>query len=127
MEKIFCEEPIKPELSDETLAHYGVKGMKWGRRRGKKSRLVRSKTNKGRALRNITQHIADEVADGKYRDRDGKPNKYGYYEYERTVPYYKRVKNPNSSSTVVSVYNHKGDEVEKALESRRRRKRDNRK
>lgn len=24
----------KPELSDELLAHYGIKGMKWGRRRG---------------------------------------------------------------------------------------------
>ena len=30
MEKIFCEEQIKPELSEDTLAHYGVLGMKWG-------------------------------------------------------------------------------------------------
>ena len=35
-EKIFCEEQVKPELSEDTLMHYGVKGMKWRRRRGKK-------------------------------------------------------------------------------------------
>lgn len=35
MEKIFCEEPIKPELSDDILMHYGVKGMKWRRRKAK--------------------------------------------------------------------------------------------
>lgn len=34
-EKIFCEEQIKPDLSDDTLAHYGVKGMKWRRRKAK--------------------------------------------------------------------------------------------
>ena len=33
MEKIFCEELEKPELSEETLAHYGVMGMKWGVRK----------------------------------------------------------------------------------------------
>ena len=36
MEKIFCEEQIKPELSDDTLAHYGIKGMKWRHKKGKK-------------------------------------------------------------------------------------------
>lgn len=36
MEKIFCEEREKPELSEDTLAHYGVKGMKWRHRGGKK-------------------------------------------------------------------------------------------
>lgn len=35
-EKIFCEEQVKPELSEDTLMHYGVKGMKWRQRRGKK-------------------------------------------------------------------------------------------
>lgn len=32
-EKIFCEEQIKPDLSEDTLTHFGIKGMRWGFRR----------------------------------------------------------------------------------------------
>ena len=37
-EKIFCEEMEKPELSEDTLAHFGVKGMKWGVQRWLRNR-----------------------------------------------------------------------------------------
>lgn len=42
MEKIFCEELEKPELSEETLAHYGVIGMKWGIRKNPQKAWVKA-------------------------------------------------------------------------------------
>lgn len=64
MEKIFCEEPIKPELSDDTLAHYGVKGMRWRHRKAKKvnsgKRKVSSRTSTDYAIDQLKNARTDE-------------------------------------------------------------------
>lgn len=65
MEKIFCEEPIKPELSDDTLMHYGVKGMKWRRRKAKRQKSTvsdkyRLNTSIRSALNQASQARTDE-------------------------------------------------------------------
>lgn len=46
--KLYCEDYEKPELSDETLAHYGVLGMRWGVRkdRGKSNGSIKRSKNR---------------------------------------------------------------------------------
>lgn len=51
-EKIFCEEMIKPELSEDTLAHYGVKGMKWRKRKAKGKKKSNNLSNTRRQMSN---------------------------------------------------------------------------
>ena len=41
----------KPELSDDTLEHHGIKGQKWGVRNGPPYPLSRGKSSGGRAVR----------------------------------------------------------------------------
>lgn len=53
----------KPELNEETLAHYGIKGMKWRKRlKGKyysmKSKLGEKKTKFTRTLNLINKDVA---------------------------------------------------------------------
>ena len=58
MEKIFCEEPIKPDLSDDTLAHYGVKGMRWRHKKRKNTKKTGDKIRIPNSLRTIADQAA---------------------------------------------------------------------
>lgn len=67
--KLYCENYEKPELSDETLAHYGVLGMKWGirkdrRKTGGSIRKKRSKKSKMKVYKDPKEAI--EAKDLKY-------------------------------------------------------------
>lgn len=57
------------DLNEDTLAHFGVKGMKWRRRKGKK------KSDKERKEDYYAQKMADDAADG--RRRYGQPRTVG--------------------------------------------------
>lgn len=48
----------KPPLNEDTLAHYGVKGMKWKKRKAKK----KSQKQKDDY---VASHIADDIVSGK--------------------------------------------------------------
>lgn len=55
-------------LTDETLEHYGVKGMKWGRRRNNKIKPIKNKRNKqgyrtDTPLTNLITSIGGKVGD----------------------------------------------------------------
>lgn len=46
----------KPPLEEDTLAHYGIKGMKWRRRKTKSSR---------KKDEYVAKHLADDIISGK--------------------------------------------------------------
>lgn len=52
-EKIYISELGKPELNEDTLAHYGVKGMKWRKRKGRTKRSLNS--NRRRSKQSLNQ------------------------------------------------------------------------
>ena len=53
------------ELSEESLTHYGVKGMKWRRRKANlKKRNVNRKARE-RSDRHTASHLAEDVLDGR--------------------------------------------------------------
>lgn len=63
------------DLNEETLAHFGVKGMKWGKVKSRIKKITNDlykKTpgyKKKRAIsrgKNIGQHLADDVSTGRY-------------------------------------------------------------
>lgn len=72
------------ELSEDTLAHFGVKGMKWGvikRKIKNKANDLYKRTKKYkrqeqiRRSRNVGRHIADDVATGRYGMKGGSDGK----------------------------------------------------
>lgn len=120
-EKIFCEEQIKPELSEDTLIHYGVKGMKWRHR--KAVRKFKHLLNK-RKLN--AQRLAEDIADGKKKvdDQTGK-NKY-LSGGTRTVGYDSRrnkytTVNYNGNDTI-SFIKGKASNLDRALKNEMVRK-----
>lgn len=54
----------KPELNEETLAHYGIKGMKW---RKVKNRIKNSLP--GAAKRRKNKYTAQKIAEGEQKGR----------------------------------------------------------
>lgn len=49
----------KPELNEDTLAHYGIKGMKWRKRKGSKNSKPFNKE------KYVADHMADDVLSGR--------------------------------------------------------------
>ena len=59
----------KPPLNEDTLTHYGVKGMKWRKR--KKGVYQRpAKMSKSLKDKIQAQHLADDVSDGRKKLED---------------------------------------------------------
>lgn len=95
----------KPPLNNETLAHYGIKGMKWRRR---KNKTIDKKTKE----RIVAEHLADEVVDGKRKQNADPYNIYrkGYVtkEYLRSVMNY-RPDGKHSKAVLANTYKSKTD------------------
>lgn len=51
------------DLSEETLAHFGVKGMRWGRRRARKKAERKRITVEDRKNRRHDKYVADHIAE----------------------------------------------------------------
>lgn len=81
------------ELSEETLAHYGVKGMRWGRRRAKKKAPSSSKRKFRRytSLETSNNKKNKEYYDNNdyYRDRSKKDTRIASGGYKVTSGYHK--------------------------------------
>lgn len=118
----------KPELNEDTLAHYGIKGMKWKKRKDKK-----------RKDKYVADHLAEDVAKGRRRETDAPYIKVGNRparltkEFTRSVMKYspdrKKVvavlaqtyKNSNDTFGSQAVTTEKA--YNKALKSAKKRKR----
>lgn len=61
----------KPELNEGTLAHYGVKGMKWRHRKGRTKNDLRSDRPRSR-VRNVTGQGTGAYKTGKVKSADQK-------------------------------------------------------
>ena len=53
------------ELSEETLAHYGVKGMRWGRRKVRQLLNNNPIARRRRQNRHAASHLADDILTGR--------------------------------------------------------------
>ena len=85
----------KPELNEETLAHYGVKGMKWNKRKNKANHMaediIKGRRQIGTSGRTSSRGIKRGVSPYKEAPNitstltyDGKGNKKGEYKVEET-------------------------------------------
>ena len=63
----------KPELNEETLAHYGVKGMKWHKRLKSKLKTVNTKLNRAMGMTSADMITTDS---GLHRVWDSKTNSW---------------------------------------------------
>lgn len=54
-DKIFTSELNKPELNEETLAHYGVLGMKWGIRKNPDKAVQKASKKSGKIQKKINK------------------------------------------------------------------------
>ena len=61
----------KPELNEDTLAHYGVKGMKWRKRHAKK---ISRNVVKGKKVHGNNERMYDRL-DDYYNGLHGAPSK----------------------------------------------------
>ena len=68
--KLYCENYEKPDLSDETLAHYGVLGMRWGVRKDRKKSSGSIKRSKNRKAKKQVKTYKDPKEALEARDLD---------------------------------------------------------
>lgn len=68
--KLYCENYEKPDLSDETLAHYGVLGMRWGVRKDRKKSGGSIKRSKNRKAKKQVKTYKDPKEALEARDLD---------------------------------------------------------
>lgn len=106
----------KPELNEETLAHYGVKGMKWNKSKNKANHMaediIKSRRQMGTSGRTSSRKIKKGVSPYKIDPRitstlteDGKGNKKDKYKVEET----------NSKDFMNSIANYTARENDKFL------------
>lgn len=109
------------ELSEETLAHYGVLGMKWGVRHdperkgnGSASRKKQYKSKKGGFTRNsayrvgstvtnIAENWGNSAARGKKLVKEGNTEKYGYFDSKKDTGYLKALLRGSAREIQMSV------------------------
>lgn len=74
----------KPPLDDDTLTHFGVKGMKWGVRKDK-DKPVSARKQKRIDKKNKIKQYKSEIKKYKF----GQKKNFGYYNYATSVGGYK--------------------------------------
>lgn len=132
------------DLNDDALAHFGVKGMKWRRRKGTKKNT--KKMSKEQKERYYARKMADDVVDGRRKNYEGLPgasdsrdihspmtdNSPGRdFVNKSRVQTYSRYEDPYQTKLskfvegqryVHNTYETSREEFDKALEERKRRK-----
>lgn len=123
------------DLSEETLAHYGVKGMKWGRRKLKeatnniKKKLKNTKLAKARRHNKyVASHLAKDIVDNKrqlwrpYGNKNFKPDevtkKYDRGHDDLEIYYSTRANRPRIYGDVSLYKTYKGEKVARANTSK---------